>query len=83
MAENKTEGQKLAEKLLVQKKNGWEGLSDQEKKKIMKFSDGYIDYLNNGKIEREIIKESEAIAKERGFKPLSSFKKLQPGDKVY
>ena len=34
MAENKTEGQKLAEKLLVQKKNGWEGLSDQEKKKI-------------------------------------------------
>ncbi len=83
MADTKTEGQKLAEKLLVKKKNGWEGLTDAEKRKIMKFSDGYIDYLNNGKIEREIIKESEEIAKEHGFRPLSSFKKLNAGDKVY
>ena len=33
----KTEGQKLAEKLLSDKKNGWEGLTDSEKRKIMKF----------------------------------------------
>ena len=83
MSEVKTEGQKLADKLLVNKKNGWEGLTDQEKKKIMKFSDGYVNYLNKGKIEREIIKESEEIAKSHGFKPLSSFKKLKAGDKVY
>ncbi len=83
MAENKTEGQKLAEKLLTQKKNGWEGLTDPEKRKIMKFSEGYINYLNNGKIEREIIKESREIAEAHGFKPLSSFKKLKAGDKVY
>lgn len=82
MAE-KTEGQKLAEKLLTKKKNGWESLTEPDKKKVMKFCDGYINYLNNGKIEREIIKESEDIAKSRGFKPLSSFKKLKPGDKVY
>ncbi len=83
MAETKTEGQKLAEKLLVDKKNGWESVSEPEKKKVMKFCDGYISYLNNGKIEREIIKESEEIAKAHGFKPLSSFKKLKAGDKVY
>ncbi len=83
MAETKTEGQKLTEKLLVSKKNGWEATSEQDKKKIMKFCDGYISYLNNGKIEREIIKESEEIAKAHGFKPLSSFKKLKAGDKVY
>ena len=83
MAETKTEGQKLAEKLLVNKKNGWEEAQDPEKKKIMKFSEGYIEYLNNGKIEREIIQESEEIAKAHGFKPLSSYKKLNPGDKVY
>ena len=83
MAETKTEGQKLAQKLLVNKKNGWEDLSEVEKKKIMKFSEGYIEYLNNGKIEREIIKESEEIAKAHGFKPLSSYKKLKAGDKVY
>ena len=83
MAETKTNGQKLEEKLLVNKKNGWEGLSEPEKKKILKFSDGYIQYLNNGKIEREVIKESEEIAKANGFKPLSSYKKLKAGDKVY
>ena len=80
---DKTEGQKLAQKLLTHKKNGWESLQEPEKKKVMKFSDGYINYLNNGKIEREIIAESEKIAKEHGFKPLSSFKKLKAGDKVY
>ena len=39
MAETKTEAQKLAEKLLVKKKNGWEGLNDQEKRKIMQNSE--------------------------------------------
>jgi aspartyl aminopeptidase len=83
MAEVKTEGQKLSEKLLNHKKNGWEEVSEPERRKIMKFSDGYIEYLNNGKIEREIIKESEEIAKAHGFKPLASYKKLKAGDKVY
>ncbi len=83
MAEVKTEGQKLSEKLLNHKKNGWEEVSEPERRKIMKFSDGYIEYLNNGKIEREIIKESEEIAKAHGFKPLASYQKLKAGDKVY
>ena len=83
MTEEKTQAQVLAEKLLVNKKNGWEETTEQEKQNIMKFSEGYISYLNNGKIEREIIKESEDIARSHGFKPLSSFKQLKPGDRVY
>ena len=37
MAETKTEGQKLKEKLLVKRKNGWEDLSEAEKKKVLKL----------------------------------------------
>ena len=83
MAETKKEGQKLKEKLLVKRKNGWEDLSEAEKKKVLKFSDGYIDFLNNGKTERECVSEAKKIAEENGFKPLEKYKKLKAGDKVY
>lgn len=83
MAETKTEGQKLQETLLAKHKNGWEGLSEAEKKKIMKFSDGYMNFLNHGKTERECVKEAQKIAEENGFRPLESYKKLKAGDKVY
>ena len=82
MAE-KTSGEKLKEKLLAKRENGWESLTEAEKKKILKFSDGYIDFLNNGKTERECVKEAKKIAEENGFKPLEKFKKLKAGDKVY
>jgi len=83
MAEAKTEGQKLKDKLLVKRKNGWEDLSETEKKKVLKFSDEYISFLNNGKTERECVKEAQRIAEANGFKPLEKFKKLKAGDKVY
>jgi len=83
MAESKTEGQKLKEKLLVTRKNGWEDLTEAEKKKILKFSDDYITFLNNGKTERECVSEAKKIAEANGFKPLEKYKKLKAGDKVY
>ena len=58
MAETKTEGQKLKEKLFMEDKNGWEELSEAEKKVVLKFSDGYIDFLNSSKIERECVKSA-------------------------
>lgn len=83
MAEVKTEGQKLKDKLLVTRKNGWTELSDTEKKRVLKFSDDYINFLNSGKTERECVKEAKRIAEENGFKSLDKFKKLKAGDKVY
>ena len=73
MAETKTEGQKLREKLLVTRKNGWEDLTETEKKKIIKFSDDYINFLNNGKTERECVKEAQKIAEANGFANSSVF----------
>ena len=83
MAETKTEGQKLKEKLLVEYKSGWETSSETEKKKISKFCDEYINFLNVSKTERECVKSAKKLAEEKGFKPLEKFKKLKAGDKVY
>ena len=38
MPETKTEGQKLKEKLLTERKNGWSELSDSQKKTVLKFA---------------------------------------------
>ena len=83
MAENKSAGQKLKDELLMNDKNGWEGMSATEKKNINKFCDGYIKFLNDCKTEREAVKEAEAQAIKAGFKPLTKCKSLKAGDKVY
>ena len=83
MGENNQDAKKLQEKLFNEKKNGWREISNEERKKIFNFCDGYIDFLNNGKTEREIIKESKKIADERGFKDIKEYESLKPGDKIY
>ena len=69
--------------LLKNEKSGWEGVSQEEKDKIYAFSNEYMNFLNNAKTEREIIKETEKIARENGFKSLDEYAELYPGDKVY
>ncbi len=65
------------------KKSGWEEITDEEKNKIYKFSNEYINFLNKAKTEREIVKEIEILAREKGFKSLNEYSELYPGDKVY
>ena len=49
----------------------------------MKFNDKYMEFLSNGKTERECVKESVALAEAQGFKPLDTYESLKSGDKVY
>ena len=69
--------------LLKNKKSGWEEVNDEEKKNIFTFSDEYMKFLNSAKTEREIIRETEKIARENGFKSLDEYSEVYPGDKVY
>ena len=71
----------LKDKLFNKKEMGWN--SKTEKEKIFDYANGYINYMNKAKTEREIIKESKKIAESNGFKAISTFEKLNPGDKVY
>mgnify|MGYP004607046947 FL=1 len=69
--------------LLKENKSGWLNTSDDSKKLIFEFSKEYMNFLNNSKIEREIIENATEIAKEHGFKHLNEYSELHPGDKVY
>ena len=62
-------------------KYAWEKYDDLEP--IMSFNEGYKEFLSNGKNERLVVKESVELAKKHGFKELSEFETLKPGDKVY
>lgn len=63
-------------------KNTWEKYKD-NLNEVMKYNEGYKDYISKNKTERACVKDSIRLAKEKGFKPLDSFETLKPGDKVY
>ncbi len=73
----------LQEKLINKKENGWETIDEEKKKKIFEFSQGYMEFLNKAKTEREFVKEAIKLARENGYKDIMEFEKLQPGDKIY
>ena len=67
--------------LELKRKSGWEDLTIEQKEK--RFSNEYMDFLNHGKTEREIVAQSERIAREHGFRSIDEYTELHPGDKVY
>ena len=75
--------EELKEKLFNKKQVGWENLETRQKEEIFNFCKGYMDFLNKAKTEREFIKESKRVAEENGFKDISQFESLNPGDRVY
>ena len=78
-----TEGKKLQEKLFNKKEVGWNNLSENEMNSLMKFSDEYMYFLNNGKTERECTSFAKKMFEENGFEEVYSKQELKPGDKVY
>ncbi len=62
-------------------KNGW--TKDVDKEIIFKFAEGYKDFLNAAKTERESVKEAVRLLEECGFKEIDKYDSLKEGDKVY
>ena len=79
----KTEGEVLKEKLFNNRRNGWEDLSEEERKEVFKFADEYMFYLNQAKTEKEIVATSKDILLKNNFKDLKEVDSLNPGDKVF
>ncbi|MCR5502997.1 MAG: aminopeptidase [Lachnospiraceae bacterium] len=71
----------------METKNAWEKYTAAELKKVDAFAKGYIDFLNNGKTERECVDEIVNGIESKGFieldRAIRSGKKLKAGDKVY
>ena len=73
----------LKEKLFYEKKNGLLKTNDETNQKIQQYCEGYKDFLNSAKTEREAVKTAVDMAIEKGFKPFEIGKKYNAGDKVY
>ena len=78
-----SEATELQKSLFNDKKCGWADLGDEKKNEIYGYCNSYMEFLNKGKTEREIIKESKYIAESNGFKNLDEVDSLKPGGKVY
>ena len=74
-------GEQLKGKLFNKKENGWRSVQD--KTDIFNYANGYIQFMNASKTEREIIKSSKKMAEENGFKDIREYSSLKAGDKVY
>ena len=58
-------------------------LGKKELKKADGFCEGYMDFLQTAKTEREVVEYTVELAKKAGFVPFDSEKKYVSGDKVY
>ena len=77
----KSEAEILKDQLFNKKENGWNFAKNKEN--IFNYADGYINFMNTSKTEREIIKSSKKIAESNGFKDIGEYSSLKVGDKVY
>ena len=64
-------------------KNAWEKYSEKDLSELFKFNDEYKEFLSNCKTERECTKFAIELAKKYGFKNITEYKTIKPGDKVY
>ena len=73
----------LEKKLLDEKKSGWLDIDDERFGRIFDFCNGYMEFLNRSKTEREFAYNAKQLAEENGFVDINKVEKLNPGDKVY
>ena len=87
MDNEKTKGQLLQGKLEYKPESAWKKSADDFRKAAFEFCEGYKDFLDKGKTEREIAAEIEKKAVKAGFisidKVISENKRIVPGMKLY
>lgn len=82
--ENKEKSVKeLSKALTMDRRNGFAKVTDGVMKKAFAFSEGYKEFLNAAKTERESVAFSVEAAKKAGFVEFDRSKRYKPGDKVY
>ena len=77
------DGKEWKNKVLCQRKNGYDRFSEAERPAMGAYCTGYKAYLDAGKTERECVGESIRLAESKGFRPYTRGMTLKAGDKVY
>ena len=65
------------------RKNAWKQYDASTEKEVMKFAEGYKEFLSTSKTERLAVKEAVKRLEAHGFKSVEGLKKVAPGDKIY
>ena len=63
--------------------NAWKKYDSRREKEVMSFAEGYKEFLSASKTERLAVKEAVKRLEAKGFKDVSAFKSVKPGDKLY
>ena len=82
MSEDK-ELKQWKEKLFYQPKNGYDRIVAEQAGEIFAYAEGYKQFLDAARTEREAVKEAIRMAEAEGFVPYTFGMELQPGSKVY
>lgn len=77
-----TEGKKLEEQLLWKFPHIAKAAPEQVEQ-AAEFCEGYKEFLNQGKTERECVAAAKKLLQKAGYEELDVTKKYKPGDKVY
>ncbi len=80
---DKTEAQKLQEKVIFKPKNSGCTLSDKKIEKAFDFCEGYKTFLDECKTEREAVSYTIKLLKDNGYKKFVAGTKYKQGDKIY
>jgi aspartyl aminopeptidase len=75
--------QKLEKDLVNSKKSCWEIWNDKTKKECFDFAEGYKNFLNSAKTERETVAAGLKLAESKGYRNVKSLKEVKAGDKIY
>ena len=81
--QDRTAAGQLRDKLLYQKKNGWDVVDQDKEQEIFGYCEGYKRFLDRGKTERGCVAYAMELAKAAGFVELERGMTLTPGMKVY
>ncbi len=83
MSAKKIDAKELSEKLSMKKANIFEESSESRIKTIFRYAEGYKDFLDAAKTEREAVTELISMAKKCGYKPYELGMKLEVGGTYY
>ena len=72
-----------SEQLFYDKKTGFDKLTGSDKKNIQTYAEGYKQFLNEGKTERDAVREIVRLAEDKGFRAWTPGDAAKPGDKIY
>lgn len=83
MSEKNDALKELKKKLLTEKKHGALILTKEELSACDLYAEGYKDFLDSSKTEREAVKSALSLLEQNGYKEYKTGMKLSAGDKIY